>query len=210
MKKMYKIFGAVAIIGLFLLSSIASTSLAKRGAIGQKQSSQVMPSQVYGDGEYEGEVYEAPDGWGWDDDETLPFPPSAVTGMRKPQLVITRIKINRIDDCARFTVRIRNVGKTLGSGPSIARVTVTKGLLPVYTDTECVPTLVQFVGKKDIETDTLSWNFVGGSVIGQLDIYDDVDEYFGDLFRIRIRHFLGNAYVSGFSQVMGMSGLSLL
>ena len=58
MKKMYKIFGAVAIIGLFLLSSVASTSMAITEDPEPETSTEIEPdfelSTEPGDGEPEG------------------------------------------------------------------------------------------------------------------------------------------------------------
>ena len=46
MKKMYKIFGAVAIIGLFLLGSIASTSMAKNQQLTSEEEEEILvPSE---------------------------------------------------------------------------------------------------------------------------------------------------------------------
>ena len=88
-KNICKICGAALVIGLFALSSIGSA------AVPQGQGQQVYHAGDY----YEGSSYTVPSEWGWDSDETLPFPvPSGP--ILKPQLVITRIKIERIDNYA--------------------------------------------------------------------------------------------------------------
>lgn len=129
---MNKIFGAVAIIGLFLISSIASTGLAARTAGGQmilketgqqqaQQQGQQVQEQQYMEGEEE-------DSWYYDDDEipldgydgeSLAYPLDLT--IVAPDLFVTRIfKIRRILFPEVYIgIIVRNIGLWKSNGGTL-------------------------------------------------------------------------------------------
>ncbi len=199
MKKMYKIFGAAAIIGLFLISSIASTSLAAVGRISQAERQTISGQASIGmevsdsldgvllpeddddeldDGEYDGEMYAVPEEWGFDEDEFLPFSvPSGYTLLLHPELVVTRIQIERLELGARFHIRVRNIGRvTLSS--STLKVRIPGKIIP---QEHTITPKLRFQ-KQDFVIDgvlgaPIEWTFTGGLVIARPDCYDSINEW---------------------------------
>jgi len=192
MNKTYKIFGAVAIIGLFLLCSM-STGLATGGQSQQQQQQQVPGQQQVPDQPYDGQTYAAPSYLNWDPDETLPFPAEWLGIIFKPQLICTSIQITRGQSDASFTCKIRNVGNSIiGNGPSIGNILVRHWYgLKVIDSNFDVPLLLRFVSKKVYTTGTVMWN-IGGYAKVTCDVGNSIDEWFGDNFRFRARPFLAN------------------
>ena len=187
-KKIYKIFGAVAIIGLFLIGSM-STGLAAIGGTQQKQAQPQQPAEQ----PYEGQTYAAPSYLNWDAGETLPFPSGWLNTIFKPQYVCTAIQIIRGNSYASFTCKIRNVGNSLiGNGASIGNILVRHWYgLKVIDDNFDVPPLLRFVSKKEYTSNTVMWN-IGGYAKVDVDAGNSIDEWFGDAFRFRVRPFLSN------------------
>jgi|GEM_PF-2159713 len=106
MKNISKIFGAVAIIGLFLICSM-STGLA---AIAQKQTLVAQPSYqiaTYGDGTYVDGAY--PIGL---PDETSPYPlTTPVNGHDYCTVIIACFPLTDM-----LLIRVRNIGTSVGCG----------------------------------------------------------------------------------------------
>ena len=137
MKNIYKIFGAAAIIGLFLISSIPSTSLA---AIGQSQGMQVVQSdelqqQQQDEEEIDFDDDQYPlDNYGWLG-ETLPYPQSTPFWGNGDLAVTfaTRAITQPAQQRGKVYVKVRNVGLSTSLGGEI-QIKVRHTLAGIPTD----------------------------------------------------------------------------
>jgi hypothetical protein len=196
MEKMYRIFGAVAIIGLFLIGSMSTGLAAQQQAVPSvQQGQQQVPGQQQQvpDQPYDGDTYAVPSYLNWGNDETLPFPEGWLNLIFKPQYVCTNIQITRVDNVATFTCKIRNVGNSIiGNRKSSANILVRHWYgLKVIDDGFDVPALLRYISKKEYTTSTVVW-IVGGYARVDVDASNLIDEWFGDNFRFRARPFLSN------------------
>ena len=164
MKKMYKIFGAVAIIGLFLLGSVASTSMAaprqqnpvvQQEESLQRQAQPQQPQQQYVVAIYDDEAYPLGPDY---PDESCAYNPYT-TPLFGQDLATTTIACFPLTDL--LWIRVRNVGvpgSGLSSGATIkikVYAFATMHGLPIFNAKDAVVALPPW---------TLAQNFIKGPV----------------------------------------------
>ena len=172
MKNTYKIFGAAAIIGLFLLSSLGSTSL----AITQNQKPQtdaglgIEPGiqDEYVIADYDDPAYTL-DGY---PDETLAYDPNSPIFGHGSDLATTIIACFPLTDI--LWVRVRNVGTTQSEGGKITikvYAFVSLKLFPILKIQRSVTALPAWI---------LAQNFIEGPVAFTQPVHlvtSDIDPY---------------------------------
>lgn len=141
MGKLYKIFGAVAIIGLSLLCSM-STGLAAQGQ--QQQQQQLVWNSMYDDfqvAEYNDSAYAISgyESYGF----TAPYQPSPITSPDLCTVLVARYRVLG-GDLRVFVVNM-NIGLSQSSGAQAIVRVYDHGVTPVLYDEENVGALHSFI-----------------------------------------------------------------
>jgi len=149
MKNIYKIFGAAAIIGLFLLSSIASTSLAAIGGVQVARSRElqlpdqglVAPSQRYIVADYDDPAF--PLGSDYPDESCAYDPfntPIFGHGSDLATVLIARIPMTNM-----LVVRVRNLGTESSPGGTIRIKVYGLSVIPIHNSLKTVHALPPWI-----------------------------------------------------------------